>query len=1142
MGSGLFFFVRKDNTIGSDSCEGCCCRHRAGLSYRHRRVSRPRRSGRSAGGELSPRLAAGVPAFFVALASGLVPGRAGRVTGTSRPVAATHAVSLMLLVVAAALTAVLWAPAGVEAAQVVDAAGDAIGVVSVQCSDGVQWRLLAPEEEAVAGEACYVSIVAGEPILVGVSENGVIRLPELRTVPLVVLDEGTGTPIEAGTMAWSENGAQEDPVVVDWQAEGGRLDVRPHTATTVSIQAEGYRAAEVRLDQELSRRRTVLLRPVAGLTVTLDPPVKGELKLANEDEISPYKTFQSICETHEIEDGKLTLEELRADVIHIGAVLTSGYEPILLHVDTLPFKLEASLEQGMSAEGIVHDSAGEPIPKAEVSIEGLVQALDDLTYEQQATTNAEGRFLMTGLIPGLARIKACAKGFTCVTEEFEIVEGETVGPFSFMLEPGFDLELTIVNSAGRPPLPIYVATESWRKQADDHGRVVIPGVKKGEKLELEIFGRHFVQIKPTIVVDGPKQQIVVEEGGWLHWPIILNEDIAGLEMWCRWRQYDENGLHAGSGWCRLAEDEENTIVASGLRPGTFQVELRLEGYAPLFSDKGELVEDGALWLPALAPEAGSLVLGRVLDNETYEPVVGARVSCELGSPSAYRPPKETDPIASCESDADGVFRLRGLDERACRIRVTAPGFAETLLDGIGPTAEGTDLGDIELGRGMTIRGVVTDRVGDPQPNVRVALWEDALYAYEPQNATVSNADGVYKMELVPPGSWQVRATRSGRRAQVDVVGVEGDVVEADLLLGGTRVEGMVYVGDEPGGSGVMIFSPPGNEERGWVVYRRRDFDDLYIFGLPKQPVRGMVFDDGTFVLENVDPGSYLAYYTPDAGSYGASVDIVVPEVPIHSCVLNYPNGIIRGLAVDDDDTPVEGVRIDVLDYGREVATFSDASGAFEISGFADGMVKLGAKRTGYGPPDPLMVEIRDGRPTEAVVIRMKSQEGGSVSLQMQSHSGSVASAPAVLVGTAEQVAFSDPNGLVSWKGVRSGLYRACGRAYGGPLGCTEPFQLDDDDSLDERLVLDVGSEVMIILPEVDGEVSQEPRVRVLMADGTDISNIVFLGNPLRRSGGAAMLGPLGLGSYLVQISWAGRAWQEPVTVSGSQPIELDLRD
>ncbi len=138
---------------------------------------------------------------------------------------------------------------------------------------------------------------------------------------------------------------------------------------------------------------------------------------------------------------------------------------------------------------------------------------------------------------------------------------------------------------------------------------------------------------------------------------------------------------------------------------------------------------------------GYSLMGKLVDRDGA-PVASALVRLE--SPRMPTGHGGVDYLREL-TNAKGAFAFHGLPQLTyARVEIDTPGFAK-LLQPIAPPQPGAPLPTITLARGGTITGRITDAEGRPIPNapIRGAGTADVAFA---------NADGVYALVRVPPGS------------------------------------------------------------------------------------------------------------------------------------------------------------------------------------------------------------------------------------------------------------------------------------------------------------------------------------------------------------------------------------------------------
>jgi hypothetical protein len=502
-----------------------------------------------------------------------------------------------------------------------------------------------------------------------------------------------------------------------------------------------------------------------------------------------------------------------------------------------------------------------------------------------------------------------------------------------------------------------------------------------------------------------------------------------------------------------------------------------------------------------------------------------------------------------------MFLLEGLDPGTCRAIITAAGYASWRLDGVEPDDLGYDIGDVELDAGMTIVGQVYDRMDRPITGAAVEISEAAAYAYFPETRVRTDHHGYFRAERVPVGRWKVTASHGQETATDTVEGDARETVVADLMLGGIRIEGEIWLGDERAPGGTLVLTTEGAQAPGVVVMMQRVTADRQIFGIDQQPMQFAVGPDGRFGGSGLTVGRYWASYTPP-GPGGAPVTKVldVPQVDTYRCAIQYSDASVEGFVVDGDHHPVAGASVlaSAGDGLQDVTAFTDAEGRFVVRGLEPGHLVLTASHTDFAPSNPSELDLRDGSSEGPIVLELLPHDGASILLAVSTAAGSAGGAPVYLVGPETSTGFTDGGGLATFSGIPAGSYRPCGIAYGGATGCGQTLLVDNGEQLQAQLDLGRGGFVDIYLDDdANGFAAAKgvavaaskrgPSIRVMTADGVDLSSLLFMASPPQQTSVGVRIGPLQADDYIVSVSTEVGLRQGQVEVREGEGASLDLR-
>jgi protocatechuate 3,4-dioxygenase beta subunit len=988
------------------------------------------------------------------------------------------------------------------------------------------------------------------PVLVRPGAAGDLQLPALANAHQVVLDAATNKPIEAGSLSWQVANAPGELTDATWESADGALDFAATGTERLTVTAPGYQP-ETFVPQTDGRRHPVLLTPLGDLRIELQPATEARLWLARQDRINVTSLFTNVAEKYQIDaPGVLEVRDLDREAGYVGLIVAQGKVPVVGAFQGLPAHLTLPLEDGLGVGGTVRDTDGKALAGATIEAMGEIAELDSFRYRQFAKADAEGMFAVGGLLPGTIRVRACAPDKACAEVALEITAEKDAAPVNLELASGRDIVLVVKNEVNTPVADAMLYFSERLHKADHRGQLAVRGLAHGVEIPVKIFGDGFGMWEGSFTADRAQVVITVPGGAVIEQQVLSARRFSPDEVKVRWQAYDPQGRETKSG--QGAWDSEIGIArVTGLEAGTYSLSVRLPGSATIISERVEVSVTDQVVLPAAVPERGLAIAGRILDADTLQPLAGAEVSCEPGSPTVFRAPDTVQDVPAVLTDTDGLFLLEGLDAGPCRAIIRAAGFATWRRDGVEPDDVGFDIGDIEMDAGMTIVGRVFDRADRPITGAVVEITEDATYAYFAETTVRTNHDGYFRAERLPVGRWTLTARHGDQKVRETVEGGARETIEADLMLGGIQIDGEIWLGDNRAQGGTLVLTTDGSQAAGVVVMMQRLTVDRQIFGVDSQPIQFTVSADGRFTGRGLDAGRYYAAYTPpDSGSAPVTKILDVPRVENFQCAIQFSDASVDGVVIDTDRRPVAGATV-VLNAGdgiQEVSAFTDGDGRFSVRGLEPGRLVLTADHTDFAPSDPSELDLRDGSAEGPLVLELNPPDGANIMLAVSALSGSASGAPVYLVGPETSTGFTDGGGLASFSGISAGSYRPCGFAYGGATGCGENLFVDDGDRLQAQLDLGRGGYVDVWVGSSNGATASAtaglskrgPSVRVTTADGVDITSLLQMSSPPRPIGGGVRIGPLQSDDYIISIGTENGQRQGQVHIREGEPTELDL--
>lgn len=381
---------------------------------------------------------------------------------------------------------------------------------------------------------------------------------------------------------------------------------------------------------------------------------------------------------------------------YLGDATVLSGNNVTLSPELLPIP-DVSNEPKVKAFGLVVDQASNtPIVDAKIKVGGI-----------EVLSDVNGKFELNALNAGDYIITVTAQGFTGASIRLQVTAGNEVdlGTIALTSTPT-TIETaivfgTVVSDANNMPLEnalIKIQTQEVRTSTDGKFRIEsltagsynasisAPGyieqrfvfsAAKGSEID---FGS--VALKPVqVVIRG----ILIDA--------ITGEAISGAAIQVLNKQ--------------AASDTSGKFVLNGLKEGESIVDITAQGYLArsfkLIAPQGNSQTNfGTIVLTPVEEQIFSALIGKVTDNNTHEPINGAKVLIE-----------ETGAFITTEST--GQYQLSDIALKRFSLLISAPGYwsqsTRFELSAVGST----NLFDIQLTRakldGFTIEQLNTDRPG-----------------------------------------------------------------------------------------------------------------------------------------------------------------------------------------------------------------------------------------------------------------------------------------------------------------------------------------------------------------------------------------------------------------------------------------------
>ncbi|WP_437877662.1 MSCRAMM family protein [Sorangium sp. So ce513] len=247
---------------------------------------------------------------------------------------------------------------------------------------------------------------------------------------------------------------------------------------------------------------------------------------------------------------------------------------------------------------------------------------------------------------------------------------------------------------------------------------------------------------------------------------------------------------------------------------------------------------------------GCTLTGTVRD-ERGAPLAGVFLDAEARPAAGMASQGSMDAASQAESDLDGRFRLEHVPAGEILVRGYAGGYAASTASVQVSACDGLAPVDLTMSAGGSVVGAVRGRDGEPLAGARLVASHRSIGFVN----TVTDAEGRYRFEQLPPVVVRLEVVDAARAAVAHVHVKEGRAVEQDLALvaeGSGEIRGRITSGGKP--------------------LRGLKIELASSQGVGRLEMRHLkTGDDGTYRATELPDGAYMVLVTSAARAMSAHV-------------------------------------------------------------------------------------------------------------------------------------------------------------------------------------------------------------------------------------------------------------------------------
>jgi uncharacterized GH25 family protein/protocatechuate 3,4-dioxygenase beta subunit len=623
--------------------------------------------------------------------------------------------------------------------------------------------------------------------------------------------------------------------------------------------------------------------------------------------------------------------------------------------------LDLTLQKGAVVTGTVEGPEG-AVAGAHVNAQGA-----------QATSSAEGKFRLEGVVPGESvTVSAAKKGLmaakvatVAVSEEsgasdvvlqltaIPVVRGRVLGPDG---GPVAGSRVTVIPKSDEMQ-PWYVGYDptahlpQWPVREDGSFEAEVALTSGGFQVRATAPGFGTATSETVAIREGTtvyQADVRLAPGETLRGRVMSGgSGVAGAQVMLQRRQENQanqmmmvmNGGMSGEVWA--VTDAAGDFEAGPMEAGTWDATVHAQGFVRKSQNEIKVPSGGPV---TIVIDAALEIAGKVVFTDDT-PVEGVSISVAAGDQNGqmvFIPGGDTE-NQRATTDRAGRFRLKGVPPGSHRLRVEAPWSSRTNVrpQTTDAVQAGSQDARIVVAPGGIIAGKVMDSDRKPMANVWISVnptnqTEDNTY-----RGGMTKQDGTFEIVGLGQGTCVVWAqSQMGGHQPVQKPNVAVGTKDLEIILAAAlSIEGVAVKSDGRPAAGVTFQAEP--------IQEAGDEGNDMQWGQSMSPTQS----DGKFKVTGLKPGRYRLQIAnwgqPSSLRVGSDEPIAAGSTGVRITLTE--GAKISGVVVDEAGSPLAGAQVWASLGNDSHSAVSGKDGRFEIGGLAAGKHTVSANLQGRAP-------------------------------------------------------------------------------------------------------------------------------------------------------------------------------------------------